>query len=148
MLLPVSRHGVDLEKTHALMDIQQACHERGNLITINLRREINVTRDEFNSIKERQSTYDSLSFYAFPIRFNPSDKVLDEVGIKEKTELLVYTAMQDWIDSGYTMTRLQTIDMIDATIIMNGTRYEFKEKSLYSPFEDTFLYILLALNRK
>jgi hypothetical protein len=148
MLLPVSRHGVDLEKTHALMDVQQICQERGNLVTINIRTEGNVQRDSYGSIKSRETQTASLLFYAWPVIFSPSEKVRDKTGIKEKCELSIHTAMQDWIDAGYTLKRLQDIDMILATVVMNETRYEIKEKSLYSPFEDSFLYVVLALNKR
>jgi hypothetical protein len=148
MNLPVSRHGVDHEKVCALQDIQQICQERGNLVLLNLRKETNIQRDTYGSIKSRETQFDSISFYAWPVQFSPSEKVREKLGIKEKCELSIHTAMQDWIDDGYTLKRLQEIDLLLATIIMNETRYEIKEKVLYSPFQDTFLYVVLALNKR
>jgi hypothetical protein len=148
MNLPISRHGVDQEKSLALQDVQQICQERGNLVSINIRAEGNIQRDNYGSIKSRETQLISLQFYAWPVHFNPSEKVREKTGLKEKCELSIHTSMQDWIDAGYNLKRLQDIDLILATVVMNETRYEIKEKVLYSPFQDSFLYVVLAVNKK
>ena len=55
--------------------------------------------------------------------------------------------MLDWNDAGYTMETLKTIDSIRATVIIAGSKYEIRDKVLESQFGNTYLYVLLGLNK-
>lgn len=145
--LPTSGHGVEFETSQALADAQQIVAERGAAVTIQLRREANVERDQFNSIKSRSTTESILSTRAFPVRHNPTEKYLEKVGLREKSEVVIHTAMQDWLDAGYDMTRLKELDMIRMTVVLDLVRYEIKEKNFFSQFRDTYLYVVIGMNR-
>ena len=145
MALPTSTIGVEIEKTCALLDAQQIIHERGKQISIRLHEETTVTRDRFNSIKKRSES--GITFYSYPINFNPTEKEISDSGIREKTQVTAKTAVQDWIDAGYTMATLKDINSIRGTVIIDGAKYEIKDKVLESQFADVFLYVLLGLNR-
>lgn len=144
----ISDIGVALETDHALRDARDIIRERGKLIEIRLHQEQKITRDKFNSIKNRGTgTTPELPFYAYPITFNPTDKEIDAAGLRERTQVLVKTAMLDWNDAGYTMETLKQPDSIRATVIISGVKYEIRDKVLESQMGDTFLYVLLGLNK-
>lgn len=138
--------GQELEKCNALKDAENIIIERGIPIKIRLYTESNVSRDKYGSIKTRSSAIE-ISTYSYPTIFNPTDQERDNAGLRERTGVIIYTAMRTWNQAGYTMARLQTIDLIRSRIIINGVSYEIKDKALHSHFYDTFLYITLGLNR-
>jgi hypothetical protein len=145
---PISLIGVQLEKDNALKDAETIIKLRGAEITVRLYEESGVTRGKYNTIKKRNSiSTPGQTFYAYPIIYNPTEKQLEDAGIRERTEVLIKTAVKTWIDYGYTMETLRVINSIRATVIMDGAKYEIKDKQLDSQYQDTFLYIHLGLNR-
>ena len=145
---PISTLGVSLEKDQALADARNLIVEEGSQITIRLYTESKITRDRLNSIKKHnKSSVTDLTFYSFPIIYNPTVKQLEQAGMKEVTEVLIKTAMLDWNTAGFTMQNLNDIDSIRAEVIIAGLKYEIKSKQLDSQYSDTFLYIHLGLNR-
>ena len=139
---------IDLYKEGALRDAQAVIQELGDTILIRLHEEQLITRDKFNSIKQRDVTSTpGISMKAFPIIYNPTDKQLSDSGMKEKTQVLIKTAVQDWIDAGIIVNTLKDIDSIRATVIIDGAKYEIRDKQLDSQYSSTFLYIHLGLNR-
>ena len=115
---------------------------------LRLHEEQTVTRDKFNSIKKRNvSSSPALTFYAHPIIFSPTDKQREDSGLREKTEVIVHTAMLDWTDNDYTMETLKDLDSIRMTVILKGAKYEIRDKALDSMFSNTYLYVVLGLNR-
>lgn len=145
--LPVSRNAVDFDRQAALVDVRQIVTERGKAVTIHLRGEENVSRDKLGSIKSRTTERKQLNFYAFPIRFNVTEKYMEKVGLREKTQVIIHTAMQDWLDQGYSMNQLKDLDMIRMTVVIDSVKYEIKDKSLYIQLGDSFLYVVLGLNK-
>lgn len=143
----VSDIGTTHEKEHALLDARDIIRERGHAVTVRLHDEGNVSRDRLGSIKQRATATPDLSFYAFPIIYNPTDKQREKAGLREQTQVLIKTAVQDWVDNGFTVDTLAAIDSIRATIIIKGAKYEIRDKQLDSQYGDTFLYIHLGLNR-
>ena len=145
---PVSILGTNMEKNQALADARNIIREQGALVTIRLHEEGKITRDSFNTIINRDTTQTpGITFYAFPIIFNPTAKQLADAGIREQTEVLIKTALLDWVDNGFTMDTLKEIDSIRATVIIDNAKYEIKDKQLDSQYQDTFLYVHLGLNR-
>lgn len=140
--------GIQHEKELALIDARDYCWERGKQIKLRLHEEQTITRDRFGSIKKRDlAASPELTFYAYPITFNPTDKQMEESGIREKTQVIAYTAMLDWTDAGYTLTTLKDLDSIRMTVIIESAKYEIRDKALNSQFSDTYLYVVLGLNR-
>ena len=144
----ISTVGLEHEKDQALIDARDIIRERGQIIKIRLHVEGKIERDEFNTIIKKDTTQTpGIDFYSFPVIYNPTDKQLEEAGIREKTQVLVKTAVQDWIDNDFTVDTLKDIDSIRATVIIGGAKYEIRDKNLDSQYQDTFLYIHLGLNR-
>lgn len=144
----ISTIGTGHSKEQALMDARDIIQELGKQIIIKPFTESSVTRDKFNSIKKtNNSGITPFTLYAFPITFNPTEKELEEAGIREKTEVLIKTAMKDWTDQGYTMATLKSIDSIRLRVLISGATYEIVTKQLDSQYSDTYLYIHLGLNR-
>jgi hypothetical protein len=135
--------GVQLEKTHALIDALEIINLYGSDIIMYDREENNVNRDKYNSIKYRFKT-DGLKkeFKAFPIIFNPNLKQIEKAGLKETCNCIITTAMLAWINLGITF---EHIDLIRNTIILRDIKYSIKEKTLMNQFADTFLNINLGL---
>jgi len=145
---PMSTLGVIMEKEQALNDARNIIRERGAPVIIRLHEEQKITRDRFNTIKKRDTTQTpGITFYAFPVIYNPTAKQREDAGIREATQLLIKTAVLDWTDNGFTVDTLKDIDSIRATVIIGGAKYEIRDKQLDSQYQDTFLYIHLGLNR-
>lgn len=144
----ISDIGTTHEQGLALIDARNAIRERGQQIEIRLHVEQKITRDKFNSIKNRGTAQtDERTFYAYPVNYNPSTKELDRAGIREKVQVTAKTAMLDWNDAGYYMERLQSLDAVRAIVIIAGSKYEIRDKVLDSQFGSTYLYVLLGLNK-
>ena len=134
--------GVYQEMIDAITDIKSVIDERGNLIQIILRGEQNISRDAYNSIKSKSNIDTKYFFRSYPIEFNPNTKKLWAAGLREECDVLIYTAMKDWIDIG-----LGFSDIIlngNHSVVIEGENYEIKEKALVSQFADTYLYISLG----
>ncbi len=138
---------ITLTTNCALQDARDIIKEWGKTITIRLHEEQKITRDKFNSIKNRTSQTPDRTFYSYPITYNPTDKEADRAGLRERTQVMAKTAMLDWNDAGFTMETLKDINSIRATVIIAGAKYEIRDKVLESQFGDTYLYVLLGLNR-
>ena len=136
---------VYLERQNALKDVWNVMQERGDLVEIENRKEGDIVRDTYSSI-EKRNLVTSLKFRAFPVEFQPSQKKLEKAGIKEQCDVLVYTSMLDWINAGVDFNDIEIATR--NTVHVQGNTYEVKEKGLYGQFNDTFLYITLALNKK
>ncbi len=146
--MPVARDSISFESASALIDAKNIIDELGKLITITLNNDTNVSRSEYGGIKKRSPVGTSYNWYSYPITFNPTVKQWQASGLKEHTELTFKTAMKDWNDAGFTMERLQSLDMIRAQVIINGQTYEIRDKILDSQFQDTWLYVLIGANNK
>lgn len=146
--MPTARDSITFESASALIDAKNMIDELGKLITITLNNDTNVIRDEYGSIKKRSPSGTSHSWYSYPITFSPTVKQWQASGLKEHTEVIFKTSMKDWNDAGYTMQRLQSLDMIRAQVVINGQTYEIRDKILDSQFQDTWLYVLIGANRK
>lgn len=144
--MPTARDSITFESTSALIDAKNMIDELGKQVTIKLSDDSTITEDDYGGIKKRSGTTDH-QFYSYPIIFNPSIKQWEASGLKEHTEVIFKTSMKDWNDAGYTMERLQTLDMIRARVIINGQNYEIRDKVLDSQFQDTWLYVLIGANR-
>lgn len=139
--------GISLEEKQTLTQIQCVINSRGSVIYLKLDDEQTVERDEFQSIKKRNKT-PAKPIYAMPIVFSPTQKQKDRSGIRENVQVICTTPMQSWLDMGFSDKDLSHIDSIRATIILRGQTYEIRDKSLQDQFGNTFLYVVLGLNRK
>lgn len=138
----------NLERDQALFDVQEMVRN-GYQVQIRLREETEVSRDKWGSIKQHSNSPDpTITRWALPVIFSPTDKQLEQVGIREQVDCIFHTAMKDWLDDGYTLDTLQALDMIRSTIIIRGATYEFRQKSLFDPYHDQYLYVVMGVNRK
>ena len=137
-----------LDTASALKDARDILRELGKPIKIQLHVEQKITRDKFNSIKNRGTiTTPEITFYSYPLKFNPTEKELDRAGIRERTQVLAKTAMLDWNEAGYTMDTLKDLNSVRATVVIEGAKYEIRDSVLESQFVDTYLYVLIGLNK-
>lgn len=141
MNLPVSTTGVNFEKTTALLDAKWMIDERGEFITFYERGETNVQRDKYNSLKQKEEIIPGIEIKAIP-ELNPIDKQIEKAGLREKVEVILYTAMQDWIDINIDPRK---IDMTRSSVTFRNESYKIKDTGFINHFGDTQLNITLGL---
>ena len=137
------RDGVVFEQKCALLDTKMIIDERGISIVINLIDETNITRDKYNSIKQRGTS--TLTINAYPLIFSPTDEDKSDAGLREDTDVIAHTAMLDWTNAGFD---IDTIDLIRAEVFISGDIYEVRDKAKISQFGTSYLYVVLGLNKK
>ncbi len=130
------------ERNCALIDIKNIVDERGDLVQVFIRDESEVTRDRYGSIKKKGVTtkYD---IRAYPVEFRPSEKQLEKAGLREKADVTIWTAMKDWIDNSINFADFR----MDAknSVILQGEKYEIRDKGLVLQLNDVFGYITFGL---
>lgn len=145
MKLPVSNIGTKHEKDCALLDSKSIIDERGSSIEYYPRSETNISRGDYNSIK-RKSSVVPINLNAFPINYNPIDKDLRKAGLREEVDILIYTAMKDWIDNS--INPEIEIDITRASFVLRERTYIIKEIGFANHFYDTFLNVTFGLVRR
>lgn len=133
------------DRTDTLIDIKNHVDERGDLVQIVLRTEAQVDRDLYNSIEKRYKDT-KYSMKAFPVTFNPSDRQLEKAGLRERGNVLIYTAMKDWMNAGVAYDDI-LLDL-KPTVHLQGSVYEIREKGLFGQVNDWFGYINLGLFKR
>ena len=133
--------GVFFERNCILKDAKDIIDERGGQVEFLVTGDSDVTRDSYGSIKKKTRT-STLKFFSYPIVFTPSRRQIELAGLREETQLLLYTATKDWIDNSFDISDIDD-ERWDA--LLNGKKYEIKEKGFSSQISDTFLYITFSL---
>lgn len=139
---PVSRTGIAVEKDSALLDAKWMIDERGILIEYKQRNESTIDRDKYNSLKEKQNII-SHNLYAFPVQFNPTEKDLKKSGLREKVDVMIYTAMLDW--NIFEIVPKTDIDSTRDSFVLLGETYIIKDMGFVNQFSDTFLNVSFGL---
>ena len=132
------------ERDDALRDVQTVCSEYGMPITVEFRKEADVRRDVYGSVKGRSAETDGFVISAMPFLNNPNRRDLEKAGLGENADAMAHTATKDWTDQGWSF---DDIDAERTTIIRGATRYRIVEKHAASQFLDAFLYVILGLRR-
>ena len=137
--------GVDHEFKLASCDVKQNIDQYGAPVLIRFNQETTIDRDRYGSIKNRKTNTNKMSINALPITFSPTDKQKSNAGIRENTDVIIWTAMLDWMNNEYT---IKDLNSIKADVIINDETYEITDKSLKDQFGLNFLYVVLGLNLK
>jgi hypothetical protein len=145
---PVSDCGSELDRNNALCDAKQVIWEWGMEIAYYQRSETLIQRDKYNS-RKRKTIVDpaTIVMRAYPIVYAPRDDDLKKAGLREKVDVLIYTAMQDWIDNSIDPDSDidSTRDTFSLTNMFNRRTYQIKEIGLVNQFVDTFLNVSFGL---
>jgi len=131
------------QRCNALKDAQSIVNCEGQYIEFILRDEDQVTRDIYNSIKQKTQS-ENIMIKAFPVTFSPSRQFLEKIGLREDVEVVIHTATQDWIDEGYTY---DDIEIMRSTVHLNGNVYQIKEKTLTDYIGNNGIYIVFGLKK-
>jgi hypothetical protein len=131
------------ERCNAMKDVQAVVDSEGTLIEFILRDEDQVTRDDYNSIKKKTQMIQVL-LKAFPVTYSPSKKFLEKVGLREDNEVIIHTAMKDWLDKGY---NYDDIEILRSTVKLNDNTYQVKEKTLADYVGNNGIYVVLGLKK-
>ena len=141
MSLPVSTVGVGFERTTALLDTKWMIDERGEEIKIYERGESDVTRDKYNSIKVKKTDVVELIINAFP-QLNPTEKQLEKAGLRDMVDVILTTAMQDWIDN---VIEPREFDIVRNSVVFRNETYKIKNIGFINHFYDTQLNVTLGI---
>jgi hypothetical protein len=131
------------ERCNAMKDAQAVVNSEGTMIEFILRDEDQVTRDDYNSIKNK-TQITSVLLKAFPVTYSPSKKFIEKVGLREDNEVIIHTSMKDWIDKGY---NYDEIEILRSTIKLNDNTYQVKEKTLADYVGNNGIYVVLGLKK-
>lgn len=146
MTCNTGRCGVDHEYKLAACDVKQNVFAYGGPVLIRFHEEDTVTRDRYGSIKNRNRGISrKMNIYALPITFSPTTKQKSDAGIKDDTDVIIWTPMLCWDDEGFT---IQDLNTIKADVIIQNETYEIVDKSLRDQFGMRFLYVVLGLKEK
>ena len=147
MLQGISPTGASFEALCAQQDVQAALREYGQTVTMHIRTEANVVRDNYNSIQDRPTDQTPVTavFCAYPVQYQPSEKQLEKAGLREKVDVSIQTAVLDWTDAGWDFTK---IDIKRTTVIVDGEEYEIRDKGRVSQFQNVWLYYSLGLSKR
>ncbi len=130
------------EAEEAFQDVQDVVEGYGDTVKLLLNTESTTTRDEYNSIINRNPSGTNFrSIIAFPIRQNPSIKLLESIGIREKTDIIFYFSLKSL--SLVSMT-IKDFDLIRQTIESRGVTYKLTSKNEYSQFGNRMLYVVIG----
>lgn len=140
------RCGVDHEYKLAACDVKRTSDEYGFPVTVRFLGEAQVTRDRLGSIINRTSaSVDLLQTHAYPIQFSPTAKQKTEGGIREDTDVIIWTPILDWDDANFDIDELNTLK---GDVQIDNKTYEIVDKALRSQYGIRFLYVVLGLNKK
>ena len=126
-----------------LKDVKQVMDEQGASYILQLREEPEVTRDKYNSLKKR-GTPNIMPAKTYPVGYNPSIYQIEKAGLRENVEVIIYTAMCDYINAS---VGFDDIEIKRSTVILDSQRYEIRDKKKFGQIQDTWLYIILGLNK-
>jgi hypothetical protein len=142
--LPVSTVGVTFERDNALLDAKWMIDERGMSIVYYKREENNdIERGKYNSIKRRSSVVATANMKAFPVQWNPMEEEILKAGLRERVDLLIYTAMLDWTNND--LDPENDISHVRDTIVLKGKSYSIKDLGFVNHFYDTYLNVTFGL---
>lgn len=139
----MSTAGVEHEKCMALREVYNIVVMYGLAIKLYLRGEPNVNRDDYNSIKKKQTGISyTHTFKAYPFDFNPTAQQMEKAGITENVEAIASIPTKYFLDNSL---EFDDIDMVRATVEVKGHTYKIKQKNRVDQYMDEYLYITLGL---
>jgi len=144
--LPIANMGVIFERNSALADAKAIIDERGMLVKYFERTETEIQRDIYSSIKAKNKISDPILLNAYPIRTNPTVKDLMKCGLRDMADMIITTAMQDWIMQG--IDPQVAIDMTRCSFEIMAMTYKVKEIGYINQFHDIFLNVTFGLSKK
>ena len=137
--------GTYLECMNALSDVKQIVDEQGDIIKLINRNESDITRDNMGSVMQRnQNTV--YFFNVYPVIYSNTVKTISKTGLMENSDIVVKTAMQDWINYGIDIDDLEFAGR--STVQFHGNDYEIVQKLPESQKNDTYLYLSISLKKK
>lgn len=130
------------EAEEAYQDVQDVVEGYGQAIKLLRNTEATTTRDSYNSIINRNpSGTNFVPIIAFPIRQNPSIKLLESIGIREKTDIVFYFSLKTLEAAGLS---IDSFDLVRNTIESRGVTYKLTSKNEYSQFSNRMLYVVVG----
>ena len=133
-----------LDICESLRDVQQIVNNNGIFIKLPIRSELNVGRDDYNSIRTR-TRENTIIVKAHPVIFNPTDEQIESAGFKEDQTAILYFARKDFIDRGLDF---EDFDEIRGTAKLFDNTYLITDKNRVKQIGDEYLYYTLGIRLK
>jgi hypothetical protein len=127
----------------ALQNVKTIVNAYGDYVSLLKIPESNLDRDNFNNISYSNSNIE-IKIKSFPIRFSPTQKILESTGIREQVDAIFYFSSTDFEEA---ISKVGEIDVIRWKLIYDNISYNIKEKNYYSQFGNKFLYVVLGVNK-
>jgi len=144
--------GTGVEAMAALRDVRNVSREYGTPVTVNLRAESEVARDSLGMIKAHLAPAAPLQTYAFPVEYGPSERHLEQAGIREKVECLIKTPLLDWVEAGIIdLARVgvtfTAVDITRTTVTLDGLQWKVADKGIPERVGEVPHHVALGLRR-
>lgn len=131
---------LELKCAHQGVQDQLKCV--GRYIEFVIRGEADIVRDDYQSIKKRNTT-PLYRVRAYPVIYSPSLEDLEKAGLREtESNVIIWTSKKDWLDLS---VEFNTITRERMSVNFDGRDYEVIEKTKNSQFMDDYLYINFGL---
>jgi hypothetical protein len=143
--------GVFLEAAGYRQDVLDLSMQYGTPVTIRLRKESDVNRDDLGSIKKKSLT-PSFSTWALPVERQPDTRKLEKAGIRELVDVLIYTPILSWMESNHISddnigNEFSAIDTTRSTVLLDGEEWKIADKGLSTRLGKYPVYITFGLRR-
>lgn len=140
----VNRTAIDFNYQCALVDVQCQVNEVGLEVRIEDNQESTLARDKYRSISRNVSPT-IITVYAYPADFNPNEKSIDQAGLKESVDVILWTPFKTWTDNNLTF---RDIDLIRWEAIINGESFLLRDKALNGQLGSGYLYVVLGVSKE
>jgi len=127
----------------ALWNVKTIVNVYGDYVSLLKIHESSLDRDSFGNISSYNSNIE-IKIKSFPIRFSPSQKILESTGIREQVDAIFYFSSTEFEEA---ISKVGEIDLIRWKLIYDNISYNIKEKNYYSQFGNKFLYVVLGVNK-
>lgn len=96
------------------------------------------TKDEFGTVTSGE---ESLVLHSFPTRLSPYPrKVYQEISWSEDTDIVCYVSVREITLIPITIDKLRRYKRLE----VGGLKYDLKYIDYYSPFADSYLYVIIG----
>lgn len=128
----------------AKKDALDAIIALGDQFIFTFRGEDDVDRDRYGSVLKTENIR-KLFIPAYPIVYKPTTRQLQEVGLKEQTDIAITTSMLSWDSQGIDFEEIKT-EL--TSVSYRGTEYKIEELTPESEMGSSFLYLNFGINKK
>lgn len=134
-----------------VQDFYELAHEYGTPVVVRIRTPDDVTRDRYNTIKQRTVSNDGdISTFALPVERGPDVRMLQQLGLRETCDCAITMPIYDWYPNQAVEEigkRFAAIDLNRMTVEMDGEQFKVADKGIPVRYGERPVALSLALRR-